>query len=490
MADTTLERRTGRSRPNSASGRSSASAASAAVPYVVAIFIFSLIVPNYFFVGPMRLSPYKLVLLMAFVPVFFKWVSGAAGGIKSVDILIFLHCVWAFLALLVVHGAERIEAAGLYFIETFGVFLMARVYIRKPSHYRFFIKCLCWSVIIILPFGMVETMTARPIMSEIFGKISPVYANVIKDARWGLDRVQGPFEHPILFGVYCTAAVAPAYFVWGRNSNRFGKIARTTIMGIGTFISLSVGAYISFFIQFYIMLWDFFTVKLPRRWLILSLIFISAYLAIDLLSNRSPVEVFISYLTFNSGNSYNRILIWHYGTAEVARYPLFGIGFNEWERAYWMSTSMDNFWLVVAVRYGLPGFLLLMAAFLICIFKTGGLKLRVGSDADVYRTAYLVGIGGFIMALCTVHVWNANYVLLVFILGSGVWLLDHDPDEPDEFPSDDTNGPRSRDRGRDRSVNDGEVAPSELPTSRPPRPGRHSRPSRGDRPSRAGRTSR
>jgi hypothetical protein len=67
---------------------------------------------------------------------------------------------------------------------------------------------------------------------------------------------------------------------------------------------------------------------------------------VDLLSNRTPFHVFVTYLTFSVETGYARIMIWNWGIAEVMRHPVFGIGLAEWERPLWKSGSMDNFWLV------------------------------------------------------------------------------------------------------------------------------------------------
>jgi len=34
-----------------------------------------------------------------------------------------------------------------------------------------------------------------------------------------------------------------------------------------------------------------------------------------------------------------------------------------------------------------------------------------------------------------VHFWNETYVLLMFLMGSGVWLLDHEETPPAPTPS-------------------------------------------------------
>jgi hypothetical protein len=99
------------------------------------------------------------------------------------------------------------------------------------------------------------------------------------------------------------------------------------------------------------------------------------YVGIDLFSTKTPFHVFVNYFTFSKQSAYNRILIFEYGTAEVARHPVFGIGLGDWERPVWMSDSMDNFWLVTAVRYGVPAlFLLLLGLLLGILWKAGQRK--------------------------------------------------------------------------------------------------------------------
>ena len=132
-----------------------------------------------------------------------------------------------------------------------------------------------------------------------------------------------------------------------------------------TFFSLSSGPFTALATQSGLIGWDKLTSKIKYRWSLLAGLFAFAYVTVDLLSNRSPVQVFISILTFNPRSAWNRMNIWHYGTAEVGRHPIFGIGLGEWERAEWMSRSMDNFWLVIAVRHGLPGFILYIGPILL-----------------------------------------------------------------------------------------------------------------------------
>ena len=88
-----------------------------------------------------------------------------------------------------------------------------------------------------------------------------------------------------------------------------------------------------------------------------------------------------------------------------------------------MTTSVDMFWLLNTMRYGLPAGLLLALSFF-AVFL--GVSFRKGLDERLlaYRTAYLIVMMAFFLVGWTVHFWGAAYIWFIFLLGSGVWLLD------------------------------------------------------------------
>lgn len=401
---------------------------------LVVLLVIAWVLPSIFYVGPLKLTLYKAILLIMFVPLVIKWAARKGGAPKGVDFLIFGFSVWTFISIMVIHGFDRWETAGITTVETIGAYLFARIYIRTPEHYRSFIKVVCYAILAMLPFAFVEAATGRILVNEIMGLFTGVNADLQHEMRFGLHRVQGPFEHPILFGVFCATMTAPAFLIWSYGMTSARRTARIGVVCLATFLSLSMGAYISVVGQIALFTWDYVLRKISGRWLILFAIFVAIYIVLDILADRSPIEVFIAYLSFNSGASWNRLLIWEYGSAEVMRHPLFGIGFNDWVRPHWMVPSVDNFWLLMAMTYGLPGFILLISAFIRSIVATGTLDFSRSEMMRDYRLGYLVAIGGLMLSLCTVHVWNATYVFSLFFLGAGVWMRDYvvpEEDAPD-----------------------------------------------------------
>ena len=391
---------------------------------LILLFVFSLALPFIFFLGPLRLSPYRLLLIVLFFPCLIAWISGSCGKIRAPDILILLYCFWAAVAMVINHDAGfAIEPAGILLIETFGTYLLARWLIRDAKSFLRMVRALVGLITFIIPFALYETLTGTPLLLELFRKIYNAHPNEFMHPRWGLDRVQGTFAHPILFGVFCSSGFSLSIYVLGYGKNLFQQMLRAAPSVITVFLSLSSGPLSALTAQLGIIAWDRILKNFKYRWNVFLGLFIFAYIAIDLLSTRSPIKVLIHHFAFNAHTAYNRIKIWDYGSAEVLRHPVFGIGFNEWVRAWYMSASMDMFWLIHAVRYGLPAALMFSLAVAVILFGLSRIKT---DDPRLisYRTGYIITMGGLCLAGWAVHFWNEVYATFMFLLGSGVWMFD------------------------------------------------------------------
>jgi len=68
----------------------------------------------------------------------------------------------------------------------------------------------------------------------------------------------------------------------------------------------------------------------------------------------------------------------------VRAHPVFGIGYGDWARPNWIPASVDNFWLLTAMRHGVPGLGFLAAAFILVLFSNSE---EAESTADRIATA-------------------------------------------------------------------------------------------------------
>ena len=320
---------------------------------------------------------------------------------------------------------NSIQSWGVGLIETLGPYLLARCYIRNADDFYNLIQLQFRIVILLLPFAIVEFITGKDVWRDLFAAVWPVQITAQMPSRGGLTRVQMGFDHPILFGVCIAGIFAPVHLVLGYGRGIAQRSFKTAIVGAVSFMSLSAGAVVSLAVQALLLLL-IGAIKMPWKILIGLLILIG--LAIALVANRTLIDVVTSFVIFDPETYWYRKLIWEYGGASVLNHPLFGIGFNEWVRPRYMSTTIDNFWLLLAMRHGLPASFFLLLT-LLSIFLALNFKKGLDDKITAYRTAFLISIVAFFLAGWTVHYWDAGYVIFMFTMGSGIWMLDVIPGE-------------------------------------------------------------
>jgi hypothetical protein len=407
--------------------RSGEAAAAGKVSKLPAVFVVCCVIPFIITAGDMNLSPNRIFLLIMLLPSLLYWMMGGAGRQRFADYCILLFTFWSALSFIVIDGFDAsVQPIGMWVIETCGAYFFARVFVRNAAQFMSVVRTFFWVLVCLIPFAYYEIFKREAIIIQILSKIGKTIPSIYGDAeaRLGLRRAQVSFEHPILYGVFASygAALFTYAFEKGQVTIKSGRHA--IVSAAATFCSLSTGAYLSVVIQMLCTGWDYVTRNVKHRWWILFWIFVVCYVIIDALSNRTPFEVFITYLTFDSSTAYNRVMIWEYGTAQVMRTPIFGTGIaTEWERPWWMVSSMDNFFLVLAVRHGLPACILMMLAVFLNLKDVTKAPLKSQKYRNL-RLGYILTMVGVIVASVTVHFWTATYVFFVFWLGAGVWFSD------------------------------------------------------------------
>lgn len=407
------------------------------VPVPVAVFFLAIILPTAVSVnlGGLRLSVYRMVLILMILPMLFQLVSGQRGRMHVFDALLLGHCAWCILALIKWGGlAQGVESGGIYMVECAGAYLLGRLYIRSYGDFSAMAHAYVGLVMATLIFTIPEALTGIHILHDgISAAVGGPKAPFI-EPRMGLERTFGPFDHPILYGVFCASAFSMAYFVVAeRRLMNFRGMFKVVCVVLATFMSASGGPYVVLMMQGFVGAWQRFLGNVQGRWAALFTLFAMAYIAIDLFSSKTPFHVFVNNFTFSKQSAYNRILIFEFGTAEVERHPVFGIGLGEWERPVWMSDSIDNFWLATAVRYGLPALLLLLGLLLGLVWAVAR-RRNLPDEWRRARHAWAFTLFGITVAAATVHLWNSLFVLFFFLMGAGAWLLDAQPDRRSGAP--------------------------------------------------------
>ena len=408
------------------------------------LFIIGLCIPLFIHIGPLRLSVYRIALLATFFPALFYWLSGRAGRIRLPDICVVGICLWSSLSFSVVHGfGQMYETIGIFWVETLGAYLLGRCFIRTPAAFYAMVRLFFWLGVLIIPFAIYELITAEDIILTLASKIGSTYYDNPMEPRLGFDRVQGPFAHQIHFGVFFLCLSGVVYYVLGYGLRWTARVGRMLMIALLGATSLSSGPLVALMAQLNMIIWDGVMTSYKQRWHILAGLSAAGFVVVDMISNRTPFHVVVEYLAFSKNTAYNRIRIWQFGTDNIFAYPLFGNGFNDWMRPYWMSDSIDMFWIVGAVRHGIPVWILWLALFFL-IFLSVAYRRGLSDRVSWYRTGYLITMFGLFMAGWTVHYWDVTYALFMFLLASGVWILDWDDTSKHQVDATDTTPQNAR----------------------------------------------
>lgn len=380
---------------------------------VLAIFMIVTILPIKPLIGGQRMDPERLFLILTFLPFLMRILRGRAGRVTMVDGLMGGFIGWMMISFLVVHGTSQLSYAISQAIELLGGYMAGRVIIRSVTDYRRFIRYFLIVLAVFVPFGIIENITARMMLAEIFGHAFPVPFKVM-DFRYGLARAQVVFAHPILYGLFCSLALASVYYIYRRHV--FRLVAYVGLVIGATLLALSSAPMLSVLMQIGLIAWE----KVTRgAWKVLAGLVAFVILILQLFSNRGPVIYFIENLTLDPQTGWWRVYIWTWGTYNVGQHKLFGLGLNDWVRPTWMySASVDNFWLLITMRHGLPAIILLLGAFLLHIaylIRARGLSPETG---DI-RRGYAMTMVGLCFVLSTVHIWDEVAVFVFFFLGAG-----------------------------------------------------------------------
>lgn len=405
---------------------------------LLTLFMLAMILPVSVEIAGVRLTPIRVILLLSFIPLVLQLISGRKLRVIATDALLAFFCIWMVLSLLKTEGTDRFAFSVVSGIEVMGGYLLGRFLIRNTADFRLLVRLHLIVMAILFPFALVEFTTGQQFWARILDQVGDVvYRGASSRPRMGFDRVLAGFEHPILFGVFCSMAFGTLLYIW---RDKFFR----TFLGLGfvtfmTFMSLSAGAVISLMLQLLFAIWDWI---MKGRWKLLVALGAALFVFLEIASNRGAVIIFIETLTFNQSTAWTRVAQWEFAGAEVLRNPIFGKGFDpNWIRPAWLHTpSIDSYWLVIAFRHGFPAIIALglgiaLAARLI-------LKARdLPPETARIRTGYMIVLVGVSFSMATVHLWDASVVYFYFFLGAGLWIadaggsaeLEAETDKPQEY---------------------------------------------------------
>ncbi|WP_108257979.1 hypothetical protein [Mangrovicoccus ximenensis] len=413
---------------------------SLSMPIVLGLFVFSITQPYLFNFGGFIMAPYRLLLLIMLVPLGINWLMGKYNGFILPDFLVIGHMLWMPVSMAVNGQMSGMPVyVGSQFTDIVGGYLLGRAAIRNKEDLIFFTRCLLIVLMILLPFAAIESFGKVMILNDIAQKLpfAEAHKRTTLDypPRFGMQRAQTATPHPILYGITSALAFSLGWLVLrhGRKpvNGIFGRLAWSSGSLGGAFFALSAGGWMNILMQIGYLSYNRIFRQIGARWKLLLWGGAAFYVFLIFYSERPPLVVLSRLVALNQETAWFRYLIYEYGSAEVARHPVFGMGlFNDYIRAPWMIPSVDNHWLLQAMRWGYPGFLMLVVAAFYPIVKLGLKNFRGNEMLSDFRYAMIFSMTSFYISMATVAVWNIQYSLIMLMIGATAWLIKIDPPAP------------------------------------------------------------
>jgi hypothetical protein len=398
----------------------------AAAPLPIKLVVASFLCPTELslFVAGLRLPPHRVALIALLPLAIHRLLLARKARAGAFDVLVLLYNAWT-LAAYASHGdgTEGLVYGGSLVVESLGAYLVARAYVRDIDQFLATLKLLVLSALvaglIALPDMVLgEYFTHNRLRALVGGEPLPPV-----EYRLGLARAASVFDHPIHLGTYCASLVAMIWSV----ERPLGRRVRYALIAAGaTLTALSSAPLLCVGLQILLLLWERATRGHANRVPMLIVMLAGLYIGAALVMTRSPVAFIATGMTLDSWTGFYRMLIWEYGIQNVLDNPLLGIGLADWERPKWMvSSTIDAFWLVTAMRAGVPALGLLLAAIVLLAMRVErGMRLSRSKAILQAGRGWMIALVALSLAASTVHFWNVLYAYFFFFLALAGWIAD------------------------------------------------------------------
>jgi len=394
-------------------------------PWPILLVIASFLAPSELslYLGGLRLPPHRVALLLLVPIAISRMISRHDVKIRAFDWVFVVYNVWTLGVFMHHAHHEGMVFGGSLALESLGGYLVARAWIRDLDQFLAAFKLLMLAVIAAGLVALPEMLFGQHITHDLLQGVTGYTHPRAIENRLGLTRAYGTFDHPIHLGTFSASLMALAWYSVATPATRNARIA---VIAMSTLTALSSAPMLCVGLQVAFLMWDRITRGTRNRIGMTLSLLAGLYIIATLISTRSPIMFIATGMTLDSWTGYYRTVIWEWGMVNIWNNPWTGIGLGEWERPWWMiSASVDAFWLLIAMRGGIPAFLLLILA--IALYARAVVKR--GSrhpDWRVRRIAlgWMMSLIALSLAACTVHYWNVLYAYFFFFLGLAGWIAD------------------------------------------------------------------
>lgn len=399
---------------------------------LMVITILIVLLPITWHVGTLFMTPLRTLYIFTVPVLGVIWLRGGMGPKLVGDWLLLAYILWMVISMGRHTPSQMITFSASTGLIILGGYLTARYTVRNAADFIAFARFLALVVVVLLlPLGLYEALGHnRPLVTDFLSRIFAgnsvfgTYGASEYCCRLGMARAQTLFVHPIHHGIACFLPFA-LYFTGGSNHYSFSNRALVaSLLAVAVFTSVTSGAVLAIGLMGMLMLYTMVLHKNPDQWRIFLWTTLAVYIALEIISTKFVFVAISENLAFNTWNVYIRGLIFNAGIEQIRQTPIFGFGYNRLPGLpHYLTGSVDNYWLMQAVAFGVPGFLLPFAAFLHAIVFAGRNRFTKGSDLYYVRLAYGFTLTALVFAMATVHVWAGVQSLIFMVLGTGQFLF-------------------------------------------------------------------
>lgn len=391
----------------------------------VHLFLIVLLIPSQFFftIGGALITPVRLFIICMIVPTLIRVIKSRDRMFFRFDLFYFLFVTWTVMCIFINRGLSGgFQISGQFVLEYAGVYIIARAHIDTEEKIQSFINLFFWLVFILFIMAIPEAIFKKHFVFEFAQALAglPPLEDTRAGERLGLLRVTSVFSHPILYGQFCAAALA---LVWMLQPTTPASLARAVVIVGATVLSLSSAPILIVLIQTQLLIIERLTRGIKNRFKIILTVVLSCLAALNIFTGRGVFGIIV-LVTLESSTAFYRRTIWELGSGDVMRHPIFGFRPEEWSRYFWMGTSIDNYWLLMAMQGGLPAVTFLGIAILLlsyAVYKVP--EDRLSPTMIRLRLGWGFMIVGFVLCGFTVHFFDKIQPFFALMVGLGGAVL-------------------------------------------------------------------
>ena len=364
-----------------------------------------------FHIGGASFSPGRIFVILLLVPAIFKLRHCGRRALLS-DFFVGATVAWMMAASVSTGGWGKLTSApGGEGLEFIGAYLIARGFFFEPAAREMFIRVLKVLAIMSIIVAIGDIISGRWIVQDIFAAIfnTPLHGRLY---RAGMLRATSTFDHPILFGTFCSI-VAVIFLYLERNVQR--RILLVGFCFVGCILSQSSAALMSFSIALAVYSYDRLMKGYAWRWRALLIVVTALVLALFLVANH-PIGWVLSNLTLDAQSAYFRILIWDAALEIIQQFPFTGYGYESFGNVI-LDTTIDSVWLFSALRYGVPMVVFLILANLAALWPARQRFKKHATDSPPATKAFTLMLVLFMFFGLTVHFWDFMWMFWGLCIG-------------------------------------------------------------------------